>query len=659
MIFHLALGIKGVFRDSLIDIKKRLGEILRFKMATDNDAHKFCSSKGFRILHSNVRSIINKISDLCLLVSKLRPHVFCVTESWLKSDISDCEVEIQGYKIYRFDREAKIGGGIIIYVMTNLNLVIERKSMNSPIEHISLEMKFKNTKSFILTTIYNPPNSKLFLDHFKIFMSNFENYEHIILGDFNINYAKKNDSKLFVKLIKDHGFKQLINNTTHFTATSESLIDLILSNTPENISNSGVLNYSVSDHFFTFVTRKLKQNIEKSSSIIEIDIIDYDRQSEIICELSKLNFSELYSSKLYNSNAFATHLTSKILHLFSRFKKTIKRRVKHKIKPSFLTAEVCRLIKERNKLFNNYWKKRKIGLNDTTLFSNYKMLRNKVLSLIRIEKEKSMQKQINDNKHNAKKLWKILSQKFGKEKQETNFKFDLNELNRHFSKTDKIIENRETEHSNTFLECFSFNEITENDVIRAFKCLKKSKSVGADNLSLKMIKIALPFICIHLVSLFNLIIKSNEFPNIWKISKITPIEKKKNAQKINEFRPISVLSTLSKLFERLIYNQIHSFLEQNNLIFEKQYGFRKNLSTSDALLAIHHKIISSRNAGYYVSMLQLDLTDAFGSVSHDILLSKCKKLGFSKSAIKLIQSYLFNRKQYIVHKSEKSLLNDL
>ncbi|RWS22765.1 rna-directed dna polymerase from mobile element jockey-like protein [Leptotrombidium deliense] len=610
-------------------------------MANDINAHKFNSAKGFRILHSNVRSIMNKFSEICLLVSTLGPHVYCVTESWLKSDISDFEIEIEGYNSFRFDRKSTIGGGVIVYIMKSLNLDVQRRFVSSTIEHISLEMKFKNSKPFILTTLYNPPKSPTFLDEFRTIMSMFDKYEHIVVGDFNINYVNKKESKSFNKLVTDNGFKQLIQESTCFTNTTESTIDLILTNIPENISKSGVMEITVSDHFFTFVVRKINKNIQKKPSTIHFNIIDYDQESEIISELTKLNFSDLYSSFNYNVDSLATKLTSKILNTFLKFKKTVKRRVRQKQKPIFLTSEINRLIKERNELFRKYWHQRKRGSTEMSLFSQYKRLRNKIVSLIRIEKEKSATKQILENKNNSKNLWKILLQKFGKQKSETNMKFDVDELNRHFSKTEKQIENFEVcDSMKNNSKSFSFTEITEEDVWKALKSLKKSNSVGADNVSLKMITISLPIICVHLLAFFNLILKTNNFPFIWTISKITPIEKMKKAINVRDFRPISVLSILSKLFERIIYNQIYTFLDKNNLIFKNQYGFRKNMSTKDALLAVHNKIIESRNGGNYVAMLQLDLSDAFGSVSHKLLLSKLRKIGFSDSATKLMQSLM-------------------
>jgi len=165
-----------------------------------------------------------------------------------------------------------------------------------------------------------------------------------------------------------------------------------------------------------------------------------------------------------------------------------------------------------------------------------------------------------------------------------------------------------------------------------------------------MIKLSYNFILPHLIALINLIISTAVFPQIWKQSKIIPIYKGSgNKQDFNNFRPIALLSVISKIFERHLFNTIYEYLIRNKLLSDYQFGFKPKHSTTDALLAIQKAIIDARNRIEYVCVVVLDLRKAFDIIRHIILIFKLTKYGFSRITIKLIESYLGNRKQAIYH----------
>ena len=138
-----------------------------------------------------------------------------------------------------------------------------------------------------------------------------------------------------------------------------------------------------------------------------------------------------------------------------------------------------------------------------------------------------------------------------------------------------------------------------------------------------------------------------EFPDILKLAKITPIHKKESKFDFLNYRPISLLSVFSKIYEKLIYTRVYSYLSKNELIYNKQFGFRSNYSTNHALVSITERIRNLVDTGLYVCGIFVDLEKAFDTVNHNILCDKLKYYGIRGNVNKLFLSYLTNRKQYV------------
>ena len=146
------------------------------------------------------------------------------------------------------------------------------------------------------------------------------------------------------------------------------------------------------------------------------------------------------------------------------------------------------------------------------------------------------------------------------------------------------------------------------------------------------------------------------FPNLLKISKVISFYKKDDNTNMSNYRPIAVLPSISKIFEKVILLQLTKYLDENNLICEKQYGFRKNHSTEYAALHTVDFLNYQLDKNKIHVSVYLDLSKAFDSLSHKILLDKIKHLGITGFAYKLLQSYLLNRQQYVAFKMPVSYL---
>ena len=149
------------------------------------------------------------------------------------------------------------------------------------------------------------------------------------------------------------------------------------------------------------------------------------------------------------------------------------------------------------------------------------------------------------------------------------------------------------------------------------------------------------------------------FPDSFKISKITPLFKKGDVSLLSNYRPISLLPTISKIFERILYNQLYEYFNSNNLLAEQQYGFRTNHSTEYAAVKLVDTISKAMESGSTSTALYIDLSKAFDTLSFDIILYKLNYYGVNGNAFKLLKNYLTNRKQYVVFNGQNSETVDI
>ena len=201
--------------------------------------------------------------------------------------------------------------------------------------------------------------------------------------------------------------------------------------------------------------------------------------------------------------------------------------------------------------------------------------------------------------------------------------------------------------------------MTEKDVMHEINNLSTSKSPGHDEITAKFLKISAKKVVPAITDIINLSMNSGEYPEQLKIAKVLPIFKKGNPSLASNYRPISVLSCINKIFEKIISKRIYNFLEKYNLLYEFQYGFRQGHSTSHALVEITDKIKFAMDNNEMTCGIFLDLSKAFDTVNHEILLYKLDHYGIRGPTLKLLKSYLSNRKQFVKIGKSKSELRQI
>ena len=193
---------------------------------------------------------------------------------------------------------------------------------------------------------------------------------------------------------------------------------------------------------------------------------------------------------------------------------------------------------------------------------------------------------------------------------------------------------------------FTFMNIDEDAINKIIYNLPPKSSSGCDGISTKLLKVIAPVIIKPLTLLINQVLNTGTFPDKLKIAKVIPIFKKGDPSLFENYRPISLLPAISKVVEKIIALQLSSYFEKNKLLFDNQYGFRPKHSTEHAALELIDRITNKMDTNEIPLNIFLDLSKAFDTIDHSILLNKLKYYGLKGSTLNLFQSYLSNRKQY-------------
>lgn len=619
--------------------------------------------RGFGIACLNIASLPKHIDELKLFMSDQVLDILAINESRLDESIPDSMVDIPGYQILRKDRNRN-GGGVVLYIRCSINYIERKDLFHETLETICIEIHKFKSKPFLVATWYRPPSAPtsifdLFEDALKKIDSG--GIEFHLLGDLNCNLKAQTMTENYSTKLKDlcqvYQLTQTIHEFTRVTPVSSSLIDVHLTNDPTKISTSGVIHVGISDHSLIYTIRKI--GIPKGPPKI-IKTRNYKSfSSQLFLEdLSNQPWEIL--NNLSDPNEIWSNFKAIFLTIFDKHAPIINRKIRNKPSP-WITQEL------KSTMYKRDYHKRKATKPSGTQedWSEYRKIRNLLNKNIKSRKEEYYRNTIKANSDNPKDMWKTLKELISVKTKSSNIsqlkmgdtiisdpQRIAEEMNSYFVQigphlSDKIPKSS-TSSSHYFEEknCkFSFTKISERKVYDLLSSLSTAKATGLDGISSKILKIAAPVITSTLTFLFNKSIETSVFPDDWKGARVSPIFKAGDRDNIDNYRPISVLSAVTKIFEKVVFDQLYSYVSRNKLLYKYQSGFRSVYSTVTALLDATNEWYTNMDNGLYNGVVFLDLKKAFDTIDHKILLEKLNLYGIQGKPLDWFQSYISNRFQ--------------
>ena len=647
--------------------------------STSSRDHTSCS---ITISHVNINSITSRcrLDELSHFSFLNDINILCLTETKLDETVHPSLFTLDNYHSPLTKHRNRNGGGVAIYVRNNL-AVKRLPHLETPgVEWVWCLVKVKQ-KTLIICSVYVPPN--LPLDQYSLFIVKLsENIlaaqlyapdNIVILGDFNagntfLHPKFSNHSPLQPCEIALHdeilssNLEQLINEPSRCMTSNNIAIlrDLVMVSNMSMVNNSGILpSFSKIDHLPVFVSLKIEP---PSSSIQTTQYWDY-RQTDtnkLTRLLMDTDWEQLLDCDIDKAtenvtNAVLTAAKSSIpFKIFTR---------KSTNKPWFNRELKCQ-IRRRDRLF-------KIAKNkNTTLdWERWKRQRNLTTETNQRLKTLHIQSEITrlfNHKHDPRSYHSILKGVIGKKTNHvipplisqdgtpiTDEYDKATILNEHFASQTRLdTHDRDIPLLDPLSHSFpklAEVQVTELEVLQILNTLDTNKSSGPDKIPNKLLKMCALLLANPLCKLFNKSLHSGIFPLLWKKACVTPIYKQKGSSSDpTNYRPISLLPTLSKILEKLVFNKIYSHLSENNLLTEKQSGYRPGHSTHIQLLYLAHKIYSALNDNKNFTAIFLDISKYFDKIWHDGLIEKCKtQYNISGSLLTWLISYLKDRSQVV------------
>ena len=568
-------------------------------------------------------------------------------------------------------------GGVGLFYKNSLPLKVrDDLSFN---ECIVVELNFGRKKIFF-SVLYRSPSIKYGTQKFDEFLNdvrdlylNIKNenpYSVFFTGDFNGHNQlwwpggdSTPEGNSIEELTSLLGLTQLVNEPTNFEPNkAPSCIDLIFTDQPNLVMESGTRNSldPFCHHQITYC--RFNYKIPNPPSF-ERKIWIYDRAdiNLIRTTISRFPWEEYFRDN-HNVNWQVDFFTETILNIMSNF-------IPNKIikiipsDPPWIDKNLKTMLNKQKRLYRNY-KRHGFRTDDKVRVDSFRDECSAAILQAKSDYLKKLGNEIADPRTSQKSYWKIINRVLNKCKAPkippllvnnifvTNAKEKAEVFLNFFSEQCKPIENDSVLPNFAFLtnERLTQIPIVEHDILTLIRNINKNKSSGSDGISARMLSICDNSIVLPLKLIFANILNTGTYPDKWKKANVTPIHKKGSKQLAKNYRPISLLPICSKLFERIIFKYLYSFLISNDLITKNQSGFRPGDSTINQLLDLTndiHKSFDHKNS-LEVRAVFLDISKAFDKVWHEGLIFKLKQNGISGNVLSLLQNYLSGRKQRVI-----------
>lgn len=628
--------------------------------------------KGLKVAHLNICSLRNKITDIEELLTSNSVHILAISETHLDETFSNAAMSISGFNMYRRDRNCH-GGGVAFYVQDHIPVKVREDLEPTDIEIRWLQIHLPYQKDILVGCCYRPPSANIgYIDKLNSMLDQVYDLsmEVILTGDLNVDWLLPHCplKQKLMNIANSCSLKQMVKQPTRISInkrgiTTSSCIDHIYVNRKEVYSKAISVPVGYSDHNLVAIARKGSVPKAKPRVILTRTLKRFSEEA-FLNDICKINWSSVLEEE--EPDTALNVFMSKFVPVIDQHAPVKKMTVR-----TFGAPWVDEELKQQMALRNEA----KAIANKTRSVIDrrqYCKLRNYVTKLNLKKKRAYLTSQLSKFSSDGKKIWKTLNSMLGNKtpSQPTFMENDgtfitdpikiANHLNTYFhNKVAKLRKEQLSKGSNDSnpmimqlikeQSCsFQFAKVEEDMVSKLINASCKDQQAGIDNIDGKFLKMAVSYISHPICHIFNVSLKSGIFPQVWKEAKIIPLPKdKKKTFTPSNSRPISLLPALSKIFEKIVFNQIQFYFSENNLLTEFQHAYRKGFSTCTALTQMTDDWLREIDNKKICGAVLLDFTAAFDVIDHGLLLQKLERYGFKTSALNWFNSYLTNRSQKV------------
>lgn len=615
-----------------------------------------CSGSFLSLMHLNIQGLGGKFQELSVILAGAAPSVLCLTEHWFLRDDIECQ-SLSGYKVVNhFSRSQFMRGGCAIFTSHDIETSDITLSYNCIEKHIEFsvsEIKISQRINIICVCIYRSPKGD-----FDLFLSVLSNVldevyrpgkSLIVTGDFNVHFETNDqNSARLILLLANYCLTPHINGITR--PSSGSQLDNIFSNFALEEVRGSIHISDISDHYGQLLNINIQNTNSKPKYIKRRHFTD-----ENILQFRDYLFRESWMELNFTIGANEK---------FDCFKNTLQ----YYFNLSF-PLKIGKVNNNKNQISREI---RQYSEYIKDLYVNYQTTKNlAALNLYKEERKRyrkylvSVQKSANDakvetSKNKSKTLWGIFNSVCNKKKSKRQITLENEDGNliddpktiadvflSHFSLPANADERTYTSVNTTMNSSMFMTPVNKFELFRVIMGLPNTFSSGIDEIPVYVLKRIAMLIVEPLTAVINQCIEEGVFPADLKKAKLVPVFKGGKQTKVANYRPISLLSSVSKVFEKVIYERIIGFVDKNSILAEQQYGFRRNRSTELAIFNTLTYIYERVDKGDSVAGLYFDLSKAFDTVDHQLMLHILQGYGIRGLSLKLIASYLSDRQQIV------------
>ena len=648
------------------------GNLAVINLVKDNIMNRLYRDQNIGIATVNIRSMCKKDELLLTFLEEERIDICFTTETWLTENDkiwidTSALSENNNYNIDSIPRQKRKGGGIALVYKPTIRVERIKTGIYKTMEHCLWKVKYTNAHFYVLGIYHPPPSNQLkhtnsnfheeFLDLYADIYARYSNI--IIMGDLNLHLTDQDDADAvdFNTSLTGLGLTNLVNFPTH---TLGNALDAIIINEDEGfILNKCLRGPFLSDHCAVHARLKIQREdiVQKVIKTRDFDDINY---SELITK------SNIFGIDLDDVNKaaceFEQYLQTAIDELAPLSEKTVTVRRK-KFWYTKTLREQKRILRRREKIWRKYREQHQwIAL---------KVERNRYSNLLKFTRQNSIAKQVQDIGRDSKKLYNLISSITGSTKQNTLPDKETGGLCESFADffTGKIAK-----------ICDSLNNIPDYKPQKTYqeepvkvwdptspkeveKIIKEmpNKQCEQDKIPTALFKSSIEEINIFLSNLFNSCLHQGVFPITWKEAYVKPLLKNSKLEHTEKnYRPVSNLKFISKVFEKIVQNRFNDHMQKHSLMPKYQSAYRRGFSCETALLKIVNDILWAMERGNCVAMVCMDLSAAFDLVAHHLLLNVLTDVfGIEDTALDWFKSYLYPRSFRIYIDGQTSSARDL